>query len=107
MARLFCLGAKFHKDIVFRAAKKIVACFFLKHDITDVNLGYCSYINVSNLAKWCVKYLTQGPQKIFGGPHAARRPHFGHPCKSILKLDNSTKRFSNLGMLNLPMGIRF
>jgi hypothetical protein len=23
---------------------------------------------------------TQGPQKKFGGPHAAHGPHFGHVC---------------------------
>jgi hypothetical protein len=27
---------------------------------------------------------TQGPQKKFGGPHAARGPHFGHVCSIIL-----------------------
>ncbi len=27
--------------------------------------------------------LTQGPQKIFGEPHAARGLHFGHPCYTL------------------------
>ncbi len=29
--------------------------------------------------------LTQGPQKIFGGPHVARGPHFGYPWFRLLK----------------------
>ncbi len=29
---------------------------------------------------------TQGPQKKFGGPHAARGPHFGHVWSSGLGL---------------------
>ncbi len=24
--------------------------------------------------------LIQGPQKMFGGPHVAHGPHFGHVC---------------------------
>jgi hypothetical protein len=27
-----------------------------------------------------INILLQGPQKIFGGLHAARRPQFGHVC---------------------------
>ncbi len=36
-----------------------------------------------------------GPQKIFGGPHAARGPQFGHPWSSILisKYSNALEFF--------------
>ncbi len=50
---------------------------FFRYDIIDINLRYFSYINVSLIAKLCIQNLTQGLQKIFGGPH------FGHPCCSF------------------------
>ena len=39
--------------------------FFLQNDAHSMHMHHYS--------------LLQGPQKIFGGPHAARGPHFGHP----------------------------
>jgi len=50
--------------------------FFFNYDMIDVNLGY---FFVTKIAKLCIQNLTQGPQKIFGGPH------FGHPCYKELK----------------------
>jgi hypothetical protein len=36
--------------------------------------------NSKTIEKLTRKKNTQGPQKKFGGPHAARGPHFGHVC---------------------------
>jgi len=38
------------------------------------------------ITKMCVQNLSQGPQKIFGGLHVARGPHFGHPWHIGLKI---------------------
>jgi len=39
-----------------------------------------------------------GPQKIFGGPHAARGPQFGHPWYKVLgfMFDNYANSRNNL-----------
>ena len=50
---------------------------------------------------WCIHNLTQGPQKIFGGPHAARGPHFGHPCYMVIS------PFLSLQHWQVPLSKRF
>jgi len=51
VARLFCLRAKFHQDIVLRAAKILFCLVFNFFDIIDVNFGSFSYINLSSIVK--------------------------------------------------------
>ncbi len=38
--------------------------------------------------RYCIYNQTHwGPQKIFGGPHAARGPQFGHPWSTVYGSD--------------------
>jgi len=46
-------------------------------------------IFLTYIAKLCIQNLTQGPQKIFGGSHMARGPHFGHPWYIALVMGSS------------------
>ncbi len=57
--------------IMYCRPQNFFGLFFFKYDMKDVNLGY---FFVTKIAMLCIQNLTQGPQKIFGGPH------FGHPC---------------------------
>jgi hypothetical protein len=83
LARLFCLRAKFFSKLVWRAAKKLIFSFLSQN-----------YANLRCFLKMYVQQIWQcinlqsntlGPQKTFGGPHAARGSQFGHLWNIIIK----------------------
>jgi len=77
--------------------KKFLPYFFLRKDVNWCKFWVFFYINASKIAELCIQNLTQGPQKIFGGPHAARGPHFGHPCYIAFSKTGNFFRVSKLG----------
>jgi hypothetical protein len=85
VARLFCLRAKFLSKVVWRAAKNWFFSFLSQN---YVNLRCFLKMNVQQTWQCIYNQTHWGPQKTFGGPHAARGPQFGHLCYMTSKCYN-------------------
>ncbi len=111
MARLICLQANIQHINSTAGHNKFftVSLSHIKPKIPHGDYGDFTHNKSLNQVVYD-NILLQGPQKIFGGPHAARGPQFGHvwyiiwqykPIDRLIFLVNFIEGIVNSSLLNL------